>query len=94
MKQPECSADKNSFMVRFRSSSIEKPVQPAKLRLTERQRKCFEYLREHGAITSAQYSKLFHITVRQARRNLDVLQEMKLVVIEGSGPSTRYVMSD
>ncbi len=93
MKRPEFSADKNSFMVRFKSSSIEEPVQPSRLELTERQRKCLEYVREHGSINSAEYQQQFGVKERQAQKDLRMLVSGGLLRAEGRGPARRYVSS-
>ena len=91
MKRPEFQAEKNTFIVRFKSSSLEQSVPVAREGLTERQRKTLEYVRAQGAITSAEYAQLFDVTDRQARRDLTVLVESNYLVVEGRGRLTRYL---
>jgi predicted HTH transcriptional regulator len=82
----------STFIVRFVSNVLE-TVEPRDTVLTERQRKCLEYVREHGGITSSEYQSLVGVKERQARRDLSYLVDQKLLVVDGKGPSRRYVMA-
>ena len=58
MSRPEFLSEKGIFKVRFVSKGIEEIAPALPLTLTERQRKTLEYVREHGAITSAEFQLL------------------------------------
>ncbi len=92
MKRPEFRAEMGTFIVRFESPEVE-PLKSSAAQLTERQRKCLDYVRKHGAITSPEYQKLFGVKERQARRDLGVMVEQVVLAVEGKGPSRRYVMA-
>jgi len=93
MKQPQFSCEGGTFIVRFESPT-EEAVQPAKAELNERQRKCLEYVREHGSITSAEYQRLFGVKKRQAQVDLSAMVDANALIQRGGGRSTRYVLRD
>jgi len=84
------------------AKSPEKSVPPAegtvrpREALTPRQQRGLEYLRTHGSMTRQQYESLFEerIASRTALYDLKELVRKGYAVLEGKGPSTRYVLAE
>jgi DNA-binding NtrC family response regulator len=84
------------------AKSPEKSVPPAegtvrpREALTPRQQRGLEYLRTHGSMTRKQYESLFEerIASRTALYDLKELVRKGYAVLEGKGPSTRYVLAE
>ena len=89
MVRPEFRSEMGSFIVRF-VSEVKDAVGSGLEGLTERQRKTLEYIREHGAISSSEYQRLFDVKDRQARKDLKNMVSANLLTTEGKGPATRY----
>jgi len=90
MPRPEFIADGFNFIVRFTNMPEAGRIPPAPT-LSNRQRNALEYIRVHGAISTATYQDLVGVQKRQAVRDLNDLLSLGLVVRVGSGPQTRYV---
>ena len=89
MARPEFRAEMGTFIVRF-VSSVEDGTKSVLETLTERQRKTLEFVREHGSITSAEYTKQFDVSDRQANYDLKKLVTLNQLVLIGKGRSSRY----
>lgn len=93
LARPEFSSKQGVFIVRFKSQT--ELLGPSKsLILTDRQRKTLDYVKEKGSITSSEYQKLFDVKERQARKDLSTMVSANYLVVQGSGPSTRYTVPD
>jgi ATP-dependent DNA helicase RecG len=92
MPKPEFVSAMGSFIVRFT-----KPVAAAEpivsVRLNERQRAALHYVREHGRIQTREYKQLFHISERQALKDLTSLTEAGLLTRVSAGRETHYILS-
>lgn len=91
MARPEFKTNPGVFILRFSSKAIEADQKTAPL--TDRQLKTLEYIKEHGSITSSQYQKLFDVKERQSRRDLGAMVKQGALIVQGKGPSLRYVMA-
>ncbi len=88
MSRPEFKIQSGVFIVRLVSKGIESHKSKV-AGLTQRQRKTLEYVSEHGAITSAEFQKIFGVSERQARRDLAGLVALTRLGEVGKGPSRR-----
>jgi len=62
--------------------------------LNERQRRAIKYVQEHGAITTSEYRLVTQSSERQASRDLQALQGSGILLRQGKGRATHYVLSD
>jgi DNA-binding NtrC family response regulator len=62
------------------------------LGLNQRQVKAINFIKKNGYITNDYYTQINRISDRHARRDLNQLIKMNLVVRTGGGRSTRYVL--
>lgn len=60
--------------------------------LNERQKKAIEYIRKKGSIAKSEYVKLNKISHKTAHLELRGLCEKKLLVREGKGRATKYLL--
>ncbi|MEA3431909.1 MAG: putative DNA binding domain-containing protein [candidate division WOR-3 bacterium] len=68
----------------------EKRIEVSKL--SERQKKAIEYVKEHGKITNREHRELCKVGWDTAHRDLQMLVNKKILEREGSGRSTYYRM--
>lgn len=89
--EPEFLEQDEDFMVTFRRSSVNELLdQPH--RLNYRQKQAIEYLKIHGSITTLQYVHLVRCHERTARKDIGELVQLNVVVKQGLGKLTRYVL--
>lgn len=86
---PEFEDTKSSFIVTFRKSKLTDTYLEG-LGLTEGQRKAIEHLKRYKKLTSGEYAKLFGISDRMARNDLNVLINKKVIVRKGVSDKTAY----
>lgn len=89
LQEPGFEDTGSSFIVTFRKSKLTDAYLEG-LGLTERQGKAIEYLRMHRKLTSREYAKLFGISDRMARNDLNVLIDKKVIVRKGVSDKTAY----
>jgi len=72
-----------------------RPLAAGEGELNERQRVGLAYLREHGAMSRAQYQSIVgrNVPPRTAQYDLRDMVERGLLKVRGKGPATRYVLS-
>lgn len=68
----------------------EEPRLPAML--SERQKRAFKFVKEHGYITNKYYAEINNISSRQALRELDDMIEKGVLVRIGKGRGAKYVL--
>ena len=90
--QPEFLMVSGNFIVRFRT--VAEIVLPQGIRLSARQRLVLDYLREHESISVAVYGQEYHMSERQARRDLSALVKHGVLRAVGKGPATFYTLMD
>ena len=90
--QPGFSTVSGNFIVRFKAAA--ERVLPQGIRLNARMRVVLEYLREHDSISVALYEQEYHVSERQARRDLSTLVKHGLLRAVGKGPATFYTLWD
>jgi ATP-dependent DNA helicase RecG len=92
LPRPEFITEVSSFfIVRFRN--IKEEVQVAPLPdLSARQLRAVEYVRVQGRMTTKQYRETFHVSDRQALRDLNDLVGRGILVRRGSGAASHYVL--
>jgi len=93
LSRPEFVCEMGSFIVRFWKPTVKAPAvaEPA---LNERQRRAIKYVQEHGAITTSEYRLVTQSSERQASRDLQALQGSGILLRQGKGRATHYVLSD
>ncbi|MCW3055032.1 MAG: putative transcriptional regulator [Chthonomonadales bacterium] len=91
LPKPEYSYEMGMFIVRFQSPPLSAPS-PHTAELNDRQLQAVEYVRQHGAITRAQYASLTGIKSRQAANDLTALLANDILEREGAGRSSRYIL--
>ncbi|MFA4876752.1 MAG: DeoR family transcriptional regulator [Methanoregula sp.] len=89
--EPEFREQDEDFMVTFRRSSVNVLLEQPEL-LNWRQKQAIEYLKAHGSITTLQYVNLVRCHERTARKDLGELVQLNVVVKQGLGKLTRYVI--
>lgn len=60
--------------------------------LNKRQKRSLSFIKEHGTITNREYRNLFGVSHKTAHLELTMLAEKNLLLTQGSGRSTRYVL--
>lgn len=61
--------------------------------LNKRQMRSLQMIAEHGSITTREYKEAFQISHKTALLELSMLADKKLVMPQGSGRNTRYVLT-
>ncbi|AGB03028.1 ATP-binding protein [Methanoregula formicica] len=89
--EPEFHEQDDDFMVTFRRSSVNAILERPEL-LNDRQKKAMEYLKTHESITTLQYVHVANCHERTARKDLAELVGLNVVVKQGLGKLTRYVI--
>ena len=89
MPRPEFAAEMGTFVVRFWGPP---PASPGRM-LNDRQKHIRNYMQEHGHLTTVEYQTLFSLSERQARRDLNTLVTIGLLVRQDSGPATYYALA-
>jgi ATP-dependent DNA helicase RecG len=79
------------FMVTFRRSSVNVLLEQPGL-LNERQKQAIEYLKTHESITTLEYVRVARCHERTARKDLAELVRLNVVIKQGMGKLTRYVI--
>jgi len=90
MPRPEFITQGRSFIVRFTRAPAEVQI-PAEARVSDRQRKALEYVREHGRITTSIYSSITGVSIAQSKRDLGFLVANGLLQPQGKGRAACYV---
>ncbi len=91
MPQPEFISEMGTFIVRFKKSPVHLQLIHA-MGLNKRQTAAVSYVADNGRITSGQYRRLFAVSERHARNELNTLVEQRVFVRTGNGPATHYVI--
>ncbi len=60
--------------------------------LNKRQIRGLSMITEHGNITNREYRQAFNVSHKTAHLELTMMEDKKLVVSEGAGRSTRYIL--
>ncbi len=60
--------------------------------LNKRQKRAMQLISEHGSITNREYREAFNVSHKTAHIELTMLDNKGLVLTQGSGRSTRYVL--
>jgi predicted HTH transcriptional regulator len=60
--------------------------------LNKRQIRAMAMIAEHGSITNREYREAFNVSHKTAHIELTILVDKKLVLTEGAGRSTRYIL--
>ena len=60
--------------------------------LNKRQLRALQMVTEHGDITNRDYRQAFNISHKTAHLELTMMEDKKLVVSQGAGRSTRYIL--
>lgn len=60
--------------------------------LNKRQIRAMQMIAEHGSITNREYREAFNVSHKTAHIELTLLVDKKLVLTEGAGRSTRYIL--
>ncbi len=60
--------------------------------LNKRQIRAMHMVAEHGSITNREYREAFNVSHKTAHIELTMLVDKKLVLTEGAGRSTRYIL--
>src|SRR5439155_19265583 len=91
MPRTEFVTEMGFFIVRFRKAAGHAQVS-GKAGREERYRQALALVLEQGEITWGQYRQLFRLSSAQTTRDLNDLVRRGMLVREGQGPSTRYVL--
>lgn len=60
--------------------------------LNKRQKRALDYINEHGSISNKEYREMFTISHKTAHLELTMLSDKKILVCQGAGRSTRYIL--
>jgi predicted HTH transcriptional regulator len=60
--------------------------------LNKRQIRAMHMIAEHGSITNREYREAFNVSHKTAHIELTMLVDIRLVLTEGAGRSTRYIL--
>jgi len=60
--------------------------------LNKRQMRAVQFINEHGSITNREYREAFNVSHKTAHIELTMMADKKLVVPQGSGRSTCYII--
>lgn len=60
--------------------------------LNKRQIRALHMIAEHGSITNREYREAFNVSHKTAHIELTILADIRLVLTEGAGRSTRYIL--
>lgn len=61
--------------------------------LNKRQIRAMQIIAEHGSLTNREYREAFNVSHKTAHIELTMLTDKRLVISEGAGRSTRYIIS-
>jgi len=76
----------------LKMSEIEKPNVELEYELNERQKKAIDFLKENGKITNSNYRNLCNVSTDTAHKDLRELVEKNILIREGAGRGTYYLM--
>jgi len=62
--------------------------------LNKRQKRSLQFIAEHGSITNREYREAFNVSHKTAHIELTLLADKRLVIPQGSGRSTCYVLPE
>lgn len=62
--------------------------------LNKRQKRALQFINEHGSITNREYREAFGVSHKTAHIELTMMADKKLVITQGSGRSTCYVLPE
>ena len=60
--------------------------------LNRRQKRSLQFIAEHGSITNREYREAFNVSHKTAHIELTLLADKRLVIPQGSGRSTCYIL--
>ena len=60
--------------------------------LTKRQKRALDYVMEHGSISNKEYREMFSISHKTAHLELTMLADKRLLICQGAGRATRYIL--
>jgi ATP-dependent DNA helicase RecG len=91
LPEPEFEDKKISFVVRFNKFFITEDILG---QLNDRQKEVIEFLKENKRVTTSEYAKMFGITDRTARRDMNQMIDLGLIEkIGDSDKTTCYILS-
>lgn len=73
-------------------SEAEKPEVGWENELNERQKMAIDFVKENGKITNSDYRNLCNVSTDTAHKDLRELVEKNVLIREGSGRGTYYLM--
>jgi len=76
----------------LKMSEAEKPEVGWENELNERQKKAIDFVKENGKITNSDYRNLCNVSTDTAHKDLRELVEKNVLIREGSGRGTYYLM--
>ena len=91
LPRPAFSSQMGVFMVRFEKGVVSRPRLDTPS-FSERQTQIMAHVRSVGNITTSQYQERFHLSERQALRDLNVLVEQGILRRSGKGRATHYTL--
>jgi len=62
--------------------------------LNKRQKRALQFIAEHGSITNREYREAFNVSHKTAHIELTLLADKRLVIPQGSGRSTCYILPE
>jgi predicted HTH transcriptional regulator len=62
--------------------------------LNKRQKRALDFATEHGSISNKEYRELFNISHKTAHLEMTMLVDKKIMLCQGAGRSTRYILPD
>ncbi|MEM7347694.1 MAG: hypothetical protein AAF485_25965, partial [Chloroflexota bacterium] len=81
-----------SLLVNLDQLAQQYPQLQFDLHLNERQKMAIDHVREHSTITNKQYRALTNVSQKQSVRDLNELVEWGILMIDGKGRATRYIL--
>ncbi|MCK4429396.1 MAG: putative DNA binding domain-containing protein, partial [Candidatus Aenigmarchaeota archaeon] len=90
LPNPELKEKQSCFVIKFNNPAIEKIPKVDETGLNERQKKCVEYLKVRGKITTKEYVELVKTSLITAKRDLLDLKNKRIIGFVGSAKTGYY----
>ena len=91
--EPDFKEAGDEFVVTFTRSAITALLENPEI-INERQRKAFEYLKNHPVILTQEYETIYECTIRTARRDLSALVQLGIVTPIRKGKQWEYSLHE
>ena len=89
----EFSVEAGFFVVTLMRPLGTRAVLHPDLRLNERQKKALAYLKDHFRMTRQDYERLTQTSSATAKRDIEALKKLSLLLQRGKGPTAFYEMA-